>query len=222
MKSSLINRLKKMRGKIVKKRKKGAHYYRPLNLDDLPKNTTPTQINNNANQTSKSSTQISKTGNRNKITMPPIVIYGKTKNQTELIRDIKAITTGEFPVKHTNYTTIIFVENKADHEKILNNIKSGKMPFHTYTAREDKFHVFVLRNFAEDIKVEYIRENLEEEQEIVARDIFPMKTKERPLYLIVTDPVMTLDYLNKNDMFARNKFTNFKQTQVYINPKKYY
>ncbi|CAH1109398.1 unnamed protein product [Psylliodes chrysocephalus] len=101
--------------------------------------------------------------------------------------------TGEFSVKHTNYTTIIFVENKEDR-----NIKSEKMPFHTYTARKDKSHAFVLRGLAEGTKIEHIRENLEEEHEIVARDIFPMKTKERPLYLIVTDPVMTLDYLNKN------------------------
>ncbi|CAH1110471.1 unnamed protein product [Psylliodes chrysocephalus] len=89
-------------------------------------------------------------------------------------------------------------KGKEDYEKVLNNVKSEKMAYHTYTAYSEKSHAFVLRGLAENTKIQDIKENLEDEHEIVAREIYTMKTKERPLYLVVTDPVITLEYLNKN------------------------
>ncbi|CAH1115862.1 unnamed protein product [Psylliodes chrysocephalus] len=90
------------------------------------------------------------------------------------------------------------IEGKEDYEKVLNNVKSEKMAYHTYTAYSEKSHAFVLRGLAENTKIQDIKENLEDDHEIVAREIYTMKTKERPLYLVVTDPVITLEYLNKN------------------------
>lgn len=55
--------------------------------------------------------------------MPPIVIEGKTTNQKNLIQDIKTIAKESFSVKHTNYTTILFIDKIDDHEKVLANIK---------------------------------------------------------------------------------------------------
>ncbi|CAH1102984.1 unnamed protein product [Psylliodes chrysocephalus] len=87
-------------------------------------------------------------------------------------------------------------KNKEDHEKVLNNIKAEKMPHHT--SRDDKTHAFVLRWLAKGTKISDIEENLDEEYEIKARAIYTMKTKDRALFLVVTDPVITLEYLNKN------------------------
>lgn len=54
--------------------------------------------------------------------MPPIVIEGKTANQRALINDIKVIVNGKFSIKHTNASTILFVEDKEDYNKMVNNI----------------------------------------------------------------------------------------------------
>ncbi|CAH1100920.1 unnamed protein product [Psylliodes chrysocephalus] len=130
--------------------------------------------------------------------MPPIVIDGKTANPNQLIADLKAIVQGEFSVKHTNRTTVLFVDGKEDYEKVLNNVKSEKMAYHTYTASSDKSHAFVLRGLAENTKIQDIKEDLEEEHEITAREIYAMKTKESPLFLVVTDPVITLGKIMPN------------------------
>ncbi|CAH1103814.1 unnamed protein product [Psylliodes chrysocephalus] len=110
--------------------------------------------------------------------MPPIVKDGRTSNQINLIQDLKGIVKGEFSVKHTNYTTIIFVETKEDYEKVLSNIKTEKMPYHTYTPRDDKTHAFVLRGLARGTKIVDIEQNLEEEHEITTKAIYKMNTKE--------------------------------------------
>lgn len=130
--------------------------------------------------------------------MPPIVIDGKTTNQKVLIQDLKNIVNGDFSLKHTNYTTILFVENKDDHSKVLKNMKEEKMSFHTYTHRDNKSHAFVLRGLAEGTKISDIEKDLEEEHDIKPRAVYQMKTKERPLFLVVTDPALTLEYRNRN------------------------
>ncbi|CAH1100925.1 unnamed protein product [Psylliodes chrysocephalus] len=130
--------------------------------------------------------------------MPPIVIDGKTTNPKNLIQDIKAIAKGSFSIKHTNYTTVLFIDEKEDHEKVLANIKLDKMPYHTYTNNEDKSHAFVLRGLSEGTKIADIELDMEEQYEIKTRAIYKMKTKDRPLYLVITDPAITLDYLNRN------------------------
>ncbi|CAH1115860.1 unnamed protein product [Psylliodes chrysocephalus] len=130
--------------------------------------------------------------------MPPIVIDGKTKDQTTLIRDLKEYVKGQFSIKHTNATTIIFVEDKEDHARVINNIKTEKLAYHTYTSSDDKSHAFVLRGLADGTKTTDIEIDLEEQHEIKARNIFQMNTKDRPLFLVVTDPAITLEYLNKN------------------------
>ncbi|CAH1110846.1 unnamed protein product [Psylliodes chrysocephalus] len=112
--------------------------------------------------------------------------------------NLKAIVQGEFSVKHTNRTTILFVDGKEDYEKVLNNVKTEKKANHIYTAYNDKSHAFVLRGPAEGTKIQDIKDNLAEEHEIVAREVYKMKTKERPLYLVVTELAITLDYINKN------------------------
>lgn len=124
----------------MKKRKKGKKFS-PLNLDNLQgastSNTTPnTNANLNKDSNQSITTKPNQTDNkqsRNKTTMPPIVIDGKTTNQKQLVCDLKMQFKGEFSIKHTNYNTILFVENKDDHERIRTNIKQEKMAYHTYT-----------------------------------------------------------------------------------------
>lgn len=130
--------------------------------------------------------------------MPPIVVDGQTKNQNTLIQDLRATVRGNFSVKHTSNSTILFVDEKEDHNKVIKNIQEEKISYHTYTTREDKSHAFVLRGLAEGTKITDLEEDLESQYDIKARNTYRMSTKNRPLFLIVTDPSLTLDYLNKN------------------------
>lgn len=137
--------------------------FRPLNLDDEPqmsntknvanlepmaKNTTKTKKPENKTQANNITT---KTSSKN--AMPPIVIDGKASSQNTLIKDLKGMVKGDFSVKHSNYSTIFFVDKKDDHDNVLNNIKNKQLPYHTYTAREDKSHASVLRGLAEGTKI---------------------------------------------------------------------
>lgn len=103
----------------------------------------------------------------------------KNKNQNTLINDIKSIVTGKFSIKHTNNSTILFLEEKEDHEKMVRRIRAEKLPYITYTNREEKTHAFVLRGLADGTKIEDIDEDLTEEYDIKARFIFRMNTKNK-------------------------------------------
>ncbi|CAH1104653.1 unnamed protein product [Psylliodes chrysocephalus] len=186
-------------GKIVKKRKKGS--VSKTNTTERASNSNNTNAETLQAKTSNETVKTKATEakqNKTKVQMPPIVIDGKTTNPNNLIQDIKALAKGNFSVKHTNYTTVLFIEDKEDHERVLANIKMDKMPYHTYTNNEDKSHAFVLRGLAEGTKIPDIEQDIEEQYEIKTRAIYRMNTKDRPLYLVVTDPAITLDYLNKN------------------------
>ncbi|CAH1113876.1 unnamed protein product [Psylliodes chrysocephalus] len=164
--------------------------------DENTRSRRPSQTNPNDKTTRPKTTELKQA--KSKITMPPIVIDGKTTNPKNLIQDIKAFAIGSFSIKHTNYTTVLFIDEKEDHEKVLANIKLDKMPYHTYTNNEDKSHAFVLRGLSEGTKITDIELDMEEQYEIKTRAIYKMKTKDRPLYLVITVPAITLDYLNRN------------------------
>ncbi|CAH1114774.1 unnamed protein product [Psylliodes chrysocephalus] len=51
---------------------------------------------------------------------------------------------------------------------------------------------------------ELIEEDLIASYEITPKEIYKMSTKHRPLYLVVTDPAITLDYLNRNVRVIEN------------------
>ncbi|CAH1104546.1 unnamed protein product [Psylliodes chrysocephalus] len=130
--------------------------------------------------------------------MPPIVVDGKTINQNILIQDFKAKIKGGFSVKHTNNSTILFVDDKEDHQKVLQSVRDENIAHHIYTNTEDKSHKFVLRGLADGTKTQDIEDDIETQYEIKVKNIFRMNTKNRHLFLVVTDPSLTLDYLNKN------------------------
>lgn len=77
--------------------------------------------------------------------MPPIVVDGKTVNQTVLIKDVNAKIKGGFSVKNTNNSTILFVDDKDDHHRVLQSVREENIAHHTYLHSHDKLHAFVLR-----------------------------------------------------------------------------
>ncbi|CAH1115871.1 unnamed protein product [Psylliodes chrysocephalus] len=108
------------------------------------------------------------------------------------------IIKGQFNIKYTNALTIVFTEEKSDYDNLLTNIKSEEVAYHRYISKSDKSHAFVLRGLGEGTKIDDLEEDLMNSYEIKVRSTYRMTTKNRPLYLVVTDPLITLDYLNRN------------------------
>ncbi|CAH1099382.1 unnamed protein product [Psylliodes chrysocephalus] len=136
--------------------------------------------------------------------MPPIVIEGKTDDHNSLKNDLKNIIKGKYTIKYTNNSTIIYAEDKKDYTDLLASVKESNISHHTYTNRADNSHAFVLRGLNTGTKIEDIEEDLIQTYDIKTREIYQMSTKYRPLYLIVTDPAITLDFLNKNVRVIEN------------------
>ncbi|CAH1103854.1 unnamed protein product [Psylliodes chrysocephalus] len=70
-----------------------------------------------------------------------------------------------------------------------------------YTSKADKTYAFVLRGMAKGTNINDIEDDLRDTYEIEAKETFLRTTKYGPLYLIVTDPAITL---NKNVRVIEN------------------
>ncbi|CAH1103010.1 unnamed protein product [Psylliodes chrysocephalus] len=130
--------------------------------------------------------------------MPPIVMDGVPEDHQGLTGVLREIIKGNFNLKYTNNSTIVFTEDKDDYDNVIRNIKSEEMSFHTYTNKTEKSHAFVLRGLGDGTKIDDLEEDLMQNYEIKTRSIYRMTTRNRPLFLVITDPSITLDYLNRN------------------------
>ncbi|CAH1110563.1 unnamed protein product [Psylliodes chrysocephalus] len=136
--------------------------------------------------------------------MPPIVVEGRTDNHNNLKKDLQSIVKGKYTIKYTSNSTILYLEDEQDHKNLLASFREAKISHHSYTSRAEKSHAFVLRGIAEGTTLEQIEEDLMLSYDIKIRDSYKMSTKNRPLFLIVTDPAITLDFLNKNIRVVEN------------------
>lgn len=69
---------------------------------------------------------------------------------------------------------------------------------HTNTPKDEKTHGFVLRGLDSAPEVEEVKQDLEEIHKITTKNIYKMNTKFRPIYLIITDKEVTLNFLQTN------------------------
>ncbi|XP_056647253.1 uncharacterized protein LOC130451921 [Diorhabda sublineata] len=115
-----------------------------------------------------------------------------------MVNKLKENICKPFEIKYTNNSSIIFSKDIEDFENLKKALRVGKVQFHTYSRRKDRAHAFVLRGLAEGLQIIDIKEELKKTYKIHIKDIFRMTTKGRPLYLVVTDSKVTLDFLNKN------------------------
>ncbi|CAH1109239.1 unnamed protein product [Psylliodes chrysocephalus] len=145
-------------GKIVKRKRKNTP------KDAIPNNKATEKQATNVPapvQTKKMPpARATQANNTKKSSMSPIVVDGKTVNQSALIQDLKAKIKGGFSVKHTNNSTILFVGDKEDHLRVLQSVKDENIAHHTYTNNDDKSHAFVLRGLADGAKTQDIEDDL--------------------------------------------------------------
>lgn len=128
---------------------------------------------------------------------PPIVLDGLVKNHRNTIEKVKTILqNSKFQIKYGMNKTNILTENLENYTKLKEYFVRSKQPFHTYTAKGEKTHAFVLRGLNEQTMPEDIKMDLLE-QKIHIKNVYKMKGTRTPLFLIITDNQVTLKFLQK-------------------------
>lgn len=131
-------------------------------------------------------------------TPPPIVIHQKVIDHRGLIKFITEIAGKQFHVKYTaGRTTVQTYDNKI-YKVLLKELTEQNLKFHTYTPKDEKTHGFVLRGLDSEPSTEEIKEDLETTHKIQIQKMYKMHTKFRPLYLVVTENNINLQFLQEN------------------------
>lgn len=128
---------------------------------------------------------------------PPIVIKGTFKNHSQLTQEIKNQIKKGFSIKYAPKSTLLYIDDCEEYKKYKKLLLNQEdLEFHTYTSKEDKTHAFVLRGLNGNPDLDELKEELEEH--ISVKNIFIMKTKRTPLFLVITTSDITLKHLQQN------------------------
>nr|CAH7760525.1 unnamed protein product [Callosobruchus chinensis] len=136
--------------------------------------------------------------------LPPIVLAGIVENNQDLIKGLKEKLNGPFYFKYTKHTTLLFLQDSGDYEKVKSELTGTDIEFHTYTPKSEKQHAFIIRGLDNQPNLTEIREELQKTHNLDVFNIYNMKTKGRALYMLVTNNQTTLRYLNANVRFLLN------------------
>ena len=96
----------------------------------------------------------------------------------------------------------LFCEKREDKQQFLERLKEDNQEFHTYTDKEDKTHAFVLRGLDSEPTVNELKDALTKEHSLPIKQIYSMRTKYRPLYLVVTTAAVTLKEIQSQVRFV--------------------
>lgn len=132
---------------------------------------------------------------------PPFILAGITSSSTtfkQLTQQIKDATNKKFAIKFTKNNTIIQFDDLDDYKTYKKKLEANKdLDWHTYSTAEEKTHAFIVRGLDHLPEPEEIKEELESTYKIKVKQIHPMKTSFRPLYMVVTATDLTLQQLKK-------------------------
>lgn len=148
---------------------------------------------------------------------PPIIIHQKIKDYSEFIKYIKSQVGNQFYVRHTGGRISLQLYDYSKYNKVKSELKDT-IEFHTYTPKHEKTYGFIIRGLDQDPNPEEIKKDLEETHKLKVLEIFKMKTNYRPLFLVITNKEITLNFLKENIRFILNTkiyweiHRNLKQT----------
>uniref|UniRef100_T1HPS0 Uncharacterized protein n=1 Tax=Rhodnius prolixus TaxID=13249 RepID=T1HPS0_RHOPR len=81
---------------------------------------------------------------KNIVKIPPIVVYSYIKNHSETLKNLRAVCKQEFDVKCRGNRLIFLTKCKEDYNKILSEVASAKLEYHTYTPKDEINHTWEL------------------------------------------------------------------------------
>ena len=140
------------------------------------------------------------------VKIPPIVVYSYIKNHSESIKLFKKSCKQDFDIKCRGNRLIFLAKCKEDYNKIINEVASAKLEYHTYTPSDEINNTLVLRNIPPNVTCEEISQDLSD------RNIRPIKitqmskkeasgqTVKFPMFIVTFDKTV-----NIKDVVANNK-----------------
>lgn len=181
-----------------------SNMFEPLQINDIP-NQNQMDIENTSSPAEKEiRNKAQQTLSKKNEKPPPIILPGHLKSHAELMNNIKALVKKKFSLKYAKKSVIIYCDCPIDWSHLKRNLLNEKREFHTYAPTNERTHAFVLRGLLGDISPEDIKENLEEEYNIIAKEIFLMKGTYKPLYLVVLDSSHNLSKLQNTAKYVLN------------------
>lgn len=128
---------------------------------------------------------------------PPIIMKGIPDNHKNLVQELKSAIGEKFYIKYTKYNTNIYPQTLEAHKTLKAQLINNKREFYTYTLKCEKTHAFVMRGLQTQQLEETIKQELREIYNINATQVFQLKTKQNPTYMIVTPANIKLKDLSK-------------------------
>ena len=160
------------------------------------KNKNKKPVSDDAEDDERSENDTRKEIGTRKFKNPPIVLKGIAKSHEQIVKEIKNYIKKGFYLKYSARSTLIYIQDYNEYKMYKNKLAEDEnIEFHTYTTSKEKTHAFVLRGLQGDPTPDEIKEDIEENHGIYIKNIYKMKTKYKPLYLLITDNDVTLKEL---------------------------
>lgn len=135
---------------------------------------------------------------------PPIVIHENLKDHKKFIQFIGTHAGKNYHLKYSAKRVAIQTYDSPTYKKLLNVLTTEEIAFHTYTPHNEKTKGFVIRGLDCCPSIDEIKENMQEKHNITPKEIYKMKTQQRPLYLVITSKDIDLKHLQDNVKFVCN------------------
>ena len=147
----------------------------------------------------------------------PIVIPREGQNHKDITQMLTNTTNGGFYVNYTRNNINLYLDNKDHKKQILENLKQKKIEHHTYTDYDDKTHAFVLRGLDSQPTTDEVHSVLSEQYKLPIKKVYTMRTKYRPLYLVVTSAAVALKELQtkvKHILYTRISWERHENKKI--------
>ena len=113
---------------------------------------------------------------------PPLVIHGEIKKHTVFLTRVKDVIKDKFYIKYNKNYTEVFTTSANDYKVLKELWIDNKIEFHTYTEKNNKKRVYVVRGLHAETDITQISDDIKD-QVFSAIKINLMKNTARPLYM---------------------------------------
>ena len=184
--------------------------YAPLQTDD-------NDNENNMEEENEEETSTTQTQAPRRQAPAPIVIIREAQNYKDITNMLRNITGGGFYMNYTRNNINVYLDKKEHKKQIIQKLKENKIQFHTYTDPDEKTHAFVLRGLDFEPTIEQIEKELVEQHQLPVKKIYTMRTKYRPLYLVITTAEVALKEMQnkiKHIMYTKVSWERHKNKRI--------
>lgn len=127
---------------------------------------------------------------------PPVIVHGKPSIHKQFVQFIQANTNKNFNIKYSADNATVYLTDLEDWKRLKEALKQENAEYHSYTAKQDKTHAFVLNGLDNSTTEEEIEAELRENKLEVVK-VYRMRSKST-LFLVITKNDVRLKHLMQN------------------------